>query len=107
MPAPWCPHRRARCDHRGSRLDGSASTAIVVGMGQLLVRNLPDDIVEALKAQARANGRSAEEEHRRILERALRPSTFDIKAHLLSIPVDDGDEELASRRDEIQREVDL
>lgn len=38
-------------------------------MGQLLVRNLDDDLIRRLKAR----GRSAEAEHREILERALRP----------------------------------
>ncbi len=40
-------------------------------MGRLLVRDVPDDLVAQLKAQARANGRSAEAEHREILRRAL------------------------------------
>lgn len=41
-------------------------------MAQLLVRDIPRDIVEALKARAAAHGRSAEAEHRLILEQALR-----------------------------------
>ena len=41
-------------------------------MAQLLVRNLDDDLVDALKARAAANGRSAEAEHREILLAALR-----------------------------------
>jgi plasmid stability protein len=40
-------------------------------MGSLLVRDVSDDIVTQLKARARANGRSAEAEHREILRRAL------------------------------------
>jgi antitoxin FitA len=36
-------------------------------MAQLTVRNLPDELVAALKARAAANGRSMEAEHRRIL----------------------------------------
>ncbi|PRY92025.1 hypothetical protein BCF33_2718 [Hasllibacter halocynthiae] len=40
-------------------------------MGQLIVRNLDEWVVAALKAQAKANGRSAEAEHRRILEEAV------------------------------------
>ena len=42
-------------------------------MAQLTVRNLDDDVVAALKARAANHGRSAEAEHRRILEDALRP----------------------------------
>ncbi len=40
-------------------------------MGSLLVRDVSDDIVAQLKLRARANGRSAEAEHREILRRAL------------------------------------
>ena len=41
-------------------------------MASLVVRNLDDDLVRRLKERARAHGRSAEAEHRRILEEALR-----------------------------------
>ena len=40
-------------------------------MAQLIVRNLDEGLVQALKARAARNGRSAEAEHRRILEAAL------------------------------------
>jgi plasmid stability protein len=40
-------------------------------MAQLIVRDLDDGIVAALKARAAEHGRSAEAEHRRILEAAL------------------------------------
>jgi antitoxin FitA len=55
----------------------SCATAIVryhALMGQLLVRDVPDEIVGALKTRAKKNGRSAEAEHRLILESALKPS---------------------------------
>ncbi len=42
-------------------------------MAQLTVRNIDDDIVAALKARAARSGRSAEAEHRLILQEALRP----------------------------------
>jgi len=42
-------------------------------MGQLLVRNVDDDLIRRLKERAAANGLSAEAEHRIILEQALRP----------------------------------
>jgi plasmid stability protein len=42
-------------------------------MAQLLVRDVPQDVVEALKRRAAEHGRSAEAEHRLILEQALRP----------------------------------
>jgi plasmid stability protein len=41
-------------------------------MAQLLVRDVPQDVVEALKRRAAEHGRSAEAEHRLILEQALR-----------------------------------
>jgi plasmid stability protein len=41
-------------------------------MPQLLVRGVPVDVVEALKRRAAEYGRSAEAEHRLILEQALR-----------------------------------
>lgn len=45
---------------------------ISCGMAQLLVRDIPDALVLALKERAAAHGRSAEAEHRLILEEALR-----------------------------------
>jgi antitoxin FitA len=41
-------------------------------MAQLMVRNLSDDLVKALKQRAAKHNRSAEQEHREILEAALR-----------------------------------
>ena len=41
-------------------------------MAQLLVRDVPPDVVEALKRRAAEHGRSAEAEHRIILEETLR-----------------------------------
>ncbi|WP_041631273.1 FitA-like ribbon-helix-helix domain-containing protein [Corynebacterium terpenotabidum] len=43
-------------------------------MANLTVRNVPDDIHRALRAQAKAHGRSAEAEVRQILGDALIPS---------------------------------
>ncbi|MBP1806922.1 FitA-like ribbon-helix-helix domain-containing protein [Rubellimicrobium aerolatum] len=43
-------------------------------MAQLTVRGVPDDLAAALKTRAAQAGRSAEAEHRRILEEALRPA---------------------------------
>ena len=42
-------------------------------MATLIVRKLDDDLVQRLKARAKAHGRSAEAEHRALLEEALRP----------------------------------
>ena len=41
-------------------------------MPQLLVRDVPRDVIEALKQRASEHGRSAEAEHRAILEAALK-----------------------------------
>lgn len=40
-------------------------------MAQLLVRNIPDHLVQILKDRAAKHGRSAEAEHRAILEESL------------------------------------
>ena len=40
-------------------------------MAQLLVRNVPLDVIDALKRRAQSHGRSAEAEHRLILQQAL------------------------------------
>ena len=44
-------------------------------MGQLIVRGLDDSLIRTLKQRAARFGRSAEAEHRVILEEALRPET--------------------------------
>jgi plasmid stability protein len=44
-------------------------------MPQLLVRDVPQYVVEALKRRAAEHGRSAEAEHSIILEEALLPSS--------------------------------
>jgi len=41
-------------------------------MAQLLIRDVPEGLVLALEERAAANGRSAEAEHRLVLEEALR-----------------------------------
>ena len=46
-------------------------------MAQLLVRCISPDLVKALKARAAGNGRSAEAEHRLILEEQLKPAVND------------------------------
>ena len=40
-------------------------------MADLTVRNVSQDVVDALKRRAAANGRSVEEEHRELLHAAL------------------------------------
>ncbi len=54
---------------------------IAIVMPQLLVRDVPREIVEALKRQAASHGRSAEAEHRAILEKALNAGREAFRAH--------------------------
>ena len=49
-------------------------------MAQLLVREIPEKLVAELKKRAKQNGRSAEAEHRAILDQALKPATDDFWA---------------------------
>lgn len=49
----------------------SDSKCYRLDMAQLLVRNVSDETVEALKRRAAANARSVEAEHRDLLEQAL------------------------------------
>lgn len=69
---------------------------------QLLVRDVDPELVKALKQRAVANNRSAEAEHREILDRALRGTErVSLSEALMRIPavgedsdfqrVDDGD----------------
>jgi plasmid stability protein len=46
-------------------------------MAQLLVRQVDEAVVAALKSRAAAHNRSAEAEHRAILEAALKPASSD------------------------------
>jgi plasmid stability protein len=49
-------------------------------MPQLLVRDVPRDVIDALKRRASAHGRSAEAEHRAILEQALKSGREGFRA---------------------------
>jgi plasmid stability protein len=46
-------------------------------MGVLTVRNVDDELIRQLKIRAAHNGRSAEAEHRLILEQVLRRASDD------------------------------
>ncbi len=76
-------------------------------MAQLIVRNIEEEVVEALKLRAARHGRSAEAEHREVLRATLlrQPST-SLKEHLLAMPEvgDDADFELPRKA---ARRVDL
>ncbi|MQA28740.1 MAG: DNA-binding protein [Luteitalea sp.] len=57
-------------------------------MGQLLVRNVDDELIQALKLRAAQKRRSAEAEHREILREALasRRKRRTLKDVLLEMP---------------------
>jgi antitoxin FitA len=76
-------------------------------MAQLIVRNIEQAIVEALKREAARHGRSAEAEHREILRRHLikRPRR-NLKSHLLAMPDVGEDQDFDSQRPPARR-VDL
>jgi plasmid stability protein len=76
-------------------------------VAQLIVRNLDDEIVEALKARAAAHGRSAEAEHREILYAALHgPAAGRSLWEWLAAMPELGEDELARQRD-LPRDVEL
>jgi plasmid stability protein len=56
-------------------------------MAQLIVRDIPPEVVVRLKQRAAKRGRSAEAEHRDILRQALlAPAAASLKAMLNDIP---------------------
>ena len=68
-------------------------------MARLVLRNLPDDLVRALKQRAARHNRSAEQEHRAILDAALRgPRRRGLTAVLASMPNVGRDEDFARHR---------
>lgn len=66
----------------------------------LIVRNLDDGLVQALKERAAAHGRSAEAEHREILARALRRPQRKTLAQVLMIMPDVGEDADFARGDD-------
>jgi len=77
-------------------------------MAQLIVRNLPREIVTRLKRRAAENSRSAEAEHRRILEQALLRERGErsLKALLAKMP-EVGDDDDFARPSALRRRVRL
>lgn len=77
-------------------------------MSQLIVRQLEEEVVRALRARAARRGRSAEAEHRDILRQALTggSSRQSLKALLLAMP-DVGDDRDFKRSKDRGRRVSL
>ncbi len=69
-------------------------------MAQLIVRNIENEVVEALKLRAAQNGRSAEAEHRELLRKALlQQPARSLKEHLLAMPDVGDDKDFEAPRD--------
>ncbi len=70
-------------------------------MAQLIVRNLDDELVRALKVRAARKRRSAEAEHREILREVLTPRRAGetLKELLLKMPAVGEDADFARLRD--------
>ena len=74
-------------------------------MANLVVRNLDPCIVDALKRRAAKNGRSAEAEHRALLEELLlRPKGKSFAEALVSMPNVGDDEDFEREKDPIERD---
>ena len=69
----------------GGWIDNLAVARYHRRMAHLLVGDIPRDIVEALNARAAARSRSAEAEHRLILEEALRPGRRTFRERAASL----------------------
>lgn len=68
-------------------------------MAQLVVRNLPEELVKALKQRAAKHNRSAEQEHREILRAALQgPRRRQLAEVLASIPNVGKDEDFTRKQ---------
>ena len=75
-----------------------------MNMAQLVVRNLSDDLVKALKQRTAKHNRSAEQEHRQILEAALRgPKRWSLASVLASMPNVGKDEDFTRQQSDSQR----
>ena len=70
-------------------------------MGQLIVRNVDDDLVRVLKMRAAKHGRSMEAEHREILRSTLasEKSRMSFKEWLGSMPDSGDDKDFLPPRD--------
>ena len=70
-------------------------------MAQLVVRNLPEELVKALKQRAAKHDRSAEQEHREILRAALRgPRRRALAEVLAAMPNVGRDEDFSRTQDD-------
>jgi plasmid stability protein len=75
-------------------------------MPQLLVRDVPQDVVEALKRRAAEHGRSAEAEHRIILEETLRAGRSGFWERAAKLRKETGDRVLTDSTELIRQDRD-
>ena len=75
-------------------------------MPQLLVRDVPQDVVEALKRRAVEHGHSAEAEHRIILEEALRPARAGFWERAAALRAETHDRKLTNSTELIRQDRD-
>jgi plasmid stability protein len=75
-------------------------------VAQLVVRNLDETVVQALKQRAAKHNRSAEQEHREILKNALLgPKKRSLAAVLAAMPNVGEDTDFARRQIDQRREA--
>lgn len=87
-----------------------ASSALIslIAMRQLIVRNVPPEVVARLKRRAAEHGCSAEAEHREILKQALLgPAAVGSLKSLLAAMPNVGEDEDFARPHSKRRRVDL
>jgi antitoxin FitA len=74
---------------------------MMIGMAQLLVRDIESEVVRELKIRAARHGHSAEEEHREILREALKQAgpPLSLRELLLEIPDVGEDRDFERSRD--------
>jgi plasmid stability protein len=71
----------------------------LIAMAQLIVRNLPRALVTSLRRRAAEHNRSAEAEHREVLQEALLgPDGGSLKALLAEMPNVGSDEDFSRPR---------
>ncbi len=79
-------------------------------MGQVLVRNLEDEVVETFRRRAEAGGRSLEQELREVLRSAARPTGAELAvaaaeiARMTPVEVQRGSDSLDLLRDDRGRD---
>lgn len=74
-------------------------------MAELVVRDVPKELVQALEERAARHGRTVEQEHRAILRAALRMRRVHLATVLAAMPDVGKDEDFARRQDPCRARV--